>query len=150
MKSWIPRITAFLLAVLATTALASLAHSIFVQRALEDVGAVIPLGSSLSAIGRDFVGLLPSLGLVVAGTLLIAFSVAGLIKPLVRPIAPFAYPLAGWAGMALALFAMRTFYGFSPLAGARTPAGFLLMSLAGLVGGIIFAALRKRRLFARP
>lgn len=151
MKSWWrriwPRITAFLLAVLVTTALASLAHSLFVQAALRDVGAVIPFGASFGAIVRDFFGLLPSLGPVLGLALLIAFLVAGWLKPMVRPLAPFAYPLAGWAGVALALFAMWLIYGFSPLAGARTALGFLAISLSGVVGGIVFALLRKRRLF---
>ena len=151
MKSWWqrfwPRVVAFLLAVVVTTALASLAHSLFVQAALREVGAVIPFGPAFGAIVRDFFGLLPTLGPIVALALLIAFLVAGWLKPMIRPLAPFAYPLAGWAGMALALFAMRAIYGFSPLAGARTAMGFLAISLSGVVGGLIFTLLRKRRLF---
>ena len=117
MKSWWqrfwPRIVAFLLAVVATTAAASLAHSLFVQAALREVGAVIPFGPALGAIIRDFFGLLPTLGPVVA----------------------------------LALLLMHAVYGFSPLAGARTALGFLAISLSGVVGGIVFTLLRKRRLF---
>jgi hypothetical protein len=36
---------------------------------------------------------------------------------------------------------MRFSFGFSPLAGAREPGGFLLMSAGGLVAGLLFAAL---------
>lgn len=146
MTNWWMRLGALLLAALATTALVSLGHSLFVQSELAALGTALPIHVRLGAIVRDFVGLLPTLGAVVLGSLLIAFLIAGWLRPRAGRLAPLAYPLAGWAAIALALFAMRLSYGFSPLAGARTGAGFLTMSLGGLVGGLIFAwATRKTR-----
>lgn len=139
MTKWWMRIGAFLLAALITTALVSLGQSLSVQSALAALGTELPLHVRLGAIVRDFVGLLPTLGLVVSGSLLIAFLIAGWLKPRAGRLAPLAYPLAGWAAIAIALFVMRLAFGFSPLAGARTGFGFLLMSLGGLVGGGVFA-----------
>ena len=145
MTIWWRRILALLAAALATTALVSLGHSLFVQAALADLGTALPIHIRLGAIFRDFIGLLPTLGPVVLSSLLIAFLIAGWLRPRAGWLAPFAYPLAGWAAIALALGAMRLAYGFSPLAGARTPAGFLVMSLGGLVGGLVFAWVARKR-----
>lgn len=145
MNRWIERLGAFIIATLVTTALVSLAHSWFVQEALIDIGAEIPWGLRGSTMGRDLVGLLPTLGPVVMGALFVAFLVAAWLKPRVGPFGALAYPLAGWAAILLALVAMRLLFGFSPLAGARTGTGLLVMSLAGLVGGTVFALLEQRR-----
>ncbi len=138
MRIWGRRILALLVGALVTTALASLSHSLFVQAALAELGTALPFHVRIATIFRDFLGLLPMLGPILLGALLVAFLIAGWLKPRAGLLAPFAYPLAGWAAVALALLAMRLSYGFSPLAGARTGMGFLSMSLAGLIGGAVF------------
>lgn len=145
MKNWGRRILAWLVAALVTTGLVSLGHSVFVQAGLSALGTELPLLVRLGAIVRDFIGLLPTLGPILLGALLIAFLIAGFLKPRAGLLAPFAYPLAGWAAVALALFAMRLAFGFSPLAGARTGLGFLVMSLGGLVGGAVFGWMAAKR-----
>jgi hypothetical protein len=145
MKNWGRRILAWLVAAVATTALVSLGHSLFVQAELAALGTELPLHVRAGAIFRDFIGLLPTLGPILLGSLLVAFLIAGVLKPRAGLIAPFAYPLAGWAAVALALFAMKLAFGFSPLAGARTGLGFLVMSLGGLIGGTIFAWMIRRK-----
>ena len=145
MKVWWRRLLAYLAAALLTTALASLAHSLFVQAGLTALGVEIPFLARVMAILRDFMGLLVPLGGVVLVALAVAFPIAAFLKPRAGLIGPFAYPLAGWAGVALALFLMKLSFGFSPLAGARTPAGFLTMSLAGAAGGLLFAWMARRR-----
>ncbi len=145
MKLWWRRILALLAAALLTTALASLAHSLFVQAGLSALGVDIPFLARITTILRDFMGLLIPLGGVVLLALAIAFPLAALLKPRAGILGPFAYPLAGWAAVALALFLMKLSYGFSPLAGARTPMGFLTMSLAGAAGGLLFAWMARKR-----
>ncbi|MCG2842124.1 hypothetical protein L6Q21_14135 [Sandaracinobacter sp. RS1-74] len=145
MKIWWRRILALLAAALLTTALASLAHSLFVQAGLKALGVEIPLLARVTTILRDFIGLLLPLGGVTLVALTVGFSIAAFLKPRAGLLAPFAYPLAGWAAMALALLLMQLAYGFSPLAGARTAAGFLSMSLSGLAGGLLFAWMARRR-----
>ena len=136
---------ALLLAALATTALASLGHSIFVQAELAALGTELPMMTRLVTIVRDFAGLLVPLGGIALVALLIGFLVANWLKPRAGMLATFAYPLAGWAAMALALLMMRLAFGFSPLAGARTGLGFLVMSLSGLFGGLVFAWMARTR-----
>ncbi len=149
MNRWIERLGAFIIATLVTTALVSLGHSWFVQAALIEIGTDIPWPTRWATMGRDLVGLLPTLGPVLMGSLLVAFLIAGWLKPRIGPFAILAYPLAGWAAVTLALVAMRLLFGFSPLAGARTGTGLLVMSLGGLVGGTVFALLDRRRSRAR-
>ena len=145
MKTWGRRILAWLVGALVTTALVSLGHSLFVQSELAALGTELPIHVRLGAIVRDFIGLLPTLGPILLGALLIAFLIAGWLKQRARLLAPFAYPLAGWAAVALALFAMKLTFGFSPLAGARTGLGFMVMSLGGLVGGTVFGWMIRQR-----
>jgi len=139
MKTLGRRLLALLVATLVTTALASLGHSLFVQTELAALVTELPMMTRLVTIVRDFVGLVGPLGGITFVALLIGFLIAAFLKPRAGMFAPFAYPLAGWAAMALALLLMRLAFGFSPLAGARTGLGFLVMSLSGLVGGFVYA-----------
>jgi hypothetical protein len=145
MKTLGRRLLALLVSALVTTALVSLGHSLFVQAGLTALGTEIPVGLRITTFFRDFFGLLPTLGLILLGSLLIAFLIGGFLKPRAGLLAPFAYPLAGWAAVALALFVMKLAFGFSPLAGARTGLGFLVMSLGGLVGGAVFGWMIRQR-----
>jgi hypothetical protein len=150
LQTWGRRLLALVAAALVATLLASLGHSIMVQGALRDLGVHIPLGTGLSAMVRDFIGLLPALGGILAGALLLAFLVAGFLRGRVPGwLSPFAYPIAGFVAVSAALLAMRFSFGFSPLAGAREPGGFLLMSAGGLVAGLLFGLLLPKSAAAR-
>lgn len=145
MKTLGRRLLALLVAALVTTALASLGHSLFVQAELAALGTELPLMTRLVTIVRDFLGLVIPLGGITLVALLIGFLIAAFLKPRAGMLAPLAYPLAGWAAMALALLLMRLAFGFSPLAGARSGLGFLTMSLSGFVGGLVFAWMARTR-----
>ena len=145
MQQWWRRILALLAAALLTTALASLAHSLFVQAGLVALGTEIPFMARIAAILRDFMGLVVPFGAIMLLALAIAFPIAAFLKPRAGLLGPVAYPLAGWAAVAAALFLMKLAYGFSPLAGARTAGGFLAISLSGLAGGLLFAWMARRR-----
>jgi hypothetical protein len=145
MKTWGRRLLALLVSALVTTALVSLGHSLFVQAELAALGTELPLHIRAGAIFRDFIGLLPTLGAILLGALLVAYLIAGVLKPRAGLLGPVAYPLAGWAAVALALVAMRLAFGFSPLAGARTGLGLLVMSLGGLAGGAVFGWMIRKR-----
>ncbi len=139
MKKLWRRLGALLAAVLVTTALASLAHSLFVQRELVALGTDISLPARLGTILRDFLGLALPLGGITLVALLVGFLAATFLKPRAGVLGAVAFPLAGWAAMATALLLMRLAFGFSPLAGARTGLGFLAMSFSGFIGGLLFA-----------
>lgn len=145
MRNWGRRIAAFLVAGLVTTALASLSHSLFVQAGLAALGTELPFGVRFTTIFRDFFGLLPTLGPVMFGSLLVAFLIAAFLKQRAGLLALLAYPLAGWAAVLLALLTMRLVFGFSPLAGARTGMGLFVMSLSGLIGGSVYAWMARPR-----
>jgi hypothetical protein len=139
-------LAALLAAVAVTHVLMSLGHSLMVQAALADLGVDLSLPNRISGIGRDMLGLAPTLAPVIAGALLVAFAIAALLRPRVGLLLrTLAFPLAGWAATLALLAGLRLAFGFSPLAGARTPSGFLLMSLGGLAGGLVFAFLLRRR-----
>ncbi|WP_448586591.1 hypothetical protein [Thermaurantiacus sp.] len=138
--AWGQKVAAWGAASVAALLVSSLAHSLMVQGELARLGVDLPMGVRLSGMARDAVGLAPTLGVVLAGALLVAFAVAGLLRPRLGPLLRrLAYPLAGLAAVALALLGMRLSFGFSPLAGARTAGGFALMSSGGLVAGLVFA-----------
>ncbi len=139
--AWLRRSGALLAAAALALVIASAAHSLFVQQALREVGARIPPGTALATMGRDLGGLAPALGAVILVALLLGFLVAGLILRAVPRLAAIAWPLAGWAALAAALWLMEVAFGFTPLAGARTAAGFVAISLGGAAGGWLFGRL---------
>jgi hypothetical protein len=143
-STWLRRAVALLAAAAAALLVASIAHSLFVQQALRAVGARIPPGTALATMGRDLAGLAPALGAVILLALLIGFLAAGLILRWMPRLAAIVWPLAGWAAVATALWLMQLAYGFTPLAGARTTAGFIAISLGGAVGGWLFGRLAGR------
>lgn len=147
---WMRRALGLVVATVAALLVASLAHSLFVQQALREVGARIPPGTAISTMVRDLLGLAPLLGLVILLALVIGFAVAALLLRLVPQLAEIAWPLAGWAALATALWLMQLAYGFSPLAGARTLAGFVAISLGGAVGGWLFGRLAGGTFRPRP
>lgn len=130
----------WLAAVIITTLGMSVVHSLMVQQGLIDLGITIPSDLRLITIGQDFLGLLPTLGAIVALGFAIAFFIA---SKLYRFAPPLAYPLAGAVAIAAALGLMKLQFSMSPIAGARTTEGLVLMILTGAIGGIIFARLKK-------
>lgn len=139
MTIWLRRLGALLLATLVSLIFASLAHSHFVQRELLALGTEMSWGARLGAMLRDMIGLAPAFGGIIFVSLLIGFCIAGLLRRRWNVPATIAYPLAGWAALATALFAMQLQFTFSPIAGARTWAGFAAISFAGAIGGLVFA-----------
>lgn len=129
-------------AVLATTAIASMIQSWQVQSGLIDLGVKIPAGLALETALHDFTGLLAPLLLVFGIGLLLAFALAGLLKPRVPVLAPVAWPLAGASAIAAVLVLMHAQFQMTPLAGARGADGFVLFCLAGAIGGFVFGWLK--------
>lgn len=138
-------VAAFVAAVLAGFAAASIFHSQFVLAGLSGVGAKIGLGDRLRMTGGDLIGLLPSYGAVLAIALVLGFLAAWIVKRWLKPLAPVAYPLAGAAAVATALWVMHRQFEMTPIAGARGAAGFLFQCAAGALAGLVFAQLRPRR-----
>jgi hypothetical protein len=120
----IRRILIFIAAVLATLCAASLTHTQIILSGLSDLGAEIPFGVRLSTSLTDLIGLAPAFGSVIAIALLLR---------------PAAFGIAGGAAMATTLWLMQLSYDITPIASTRTPVGLLLICMAGVFGGVIFA-----------
>lgn len=135
---------AYVVAVIAAYALGSFFHTQMVFARMAGIGAEISLQTRLDTTIGNFVGLW-QYAAVVALALLFGFVVAAILKRVLKPLAPIAYPVAGAAALALALTLMSVqYYGTTPIAGARGAVGFALQCLAGAAGGVVFAALRRR------
>lgn len=132
----------FLIAVIFTFILASLLHSQFVMAELTMVGVNISLNDRLSMSIDDLIGLYPTYGLVIALSLLLAFSIARLISKYVKSPRSVLYFAAGGVGIATALFAMHPILDASLVAGARSGFGIICQSIAGAAGGWVFSYLR--------
>jgi|JI9StandDraft_2_1071091.scaffolds.fasta_scaffold163671_2 hypothetical protein len=136
---------AWLISVIITTLIISVIHSLRIQGQLAELGVVLPVGLRLQTIGRDFVGLAPALGAVIAIALAIGFVIAALLRKPLPKLAGIAYPLAGAVAVVVALSAMKYSYDITPIAGARGTFGLPLFALAGALGGWIFARRIKSR-----
>ncbi len=135
---------AFILAVIVAVVGVSIIHSLFVQGNLAGLGVAMPLGLRLETILKDFSGLALPLGAVIAAALGFGFLIASFLKRRLIALAWIAYPLAGATAVGAALLLMKAAMDITPIAGARTTPGLLLMAAAGALGGLIFARLRPK------
>ncbi len=145
MKKTLQLIADFLLAVLCCFVMASLFHSQFVLHGLTELGVDIELKTRLSSSWDDLLGLLPTYGAVILGSLLIGFSCVGLIKRFTKFTSNWLFPFAGLVAVAAALMAMQPILNITLLAGARDTAGFAAQCFAGLFGGWAFMYQRNKR-----
>ena len=134
----------YLLTWIATFSLASLLHSQFVVNELVNVGVKIGPLDRLSLTIDDWVGLLPTYGVIIAVALLIAFSIAGLILKKLPNRRFVLFLLAGATAFAVVLLAMQPIMNITIIAGARE-AGFYAQVLAGAIGGALFARITSTR-----
>lgn len=145
----------FVITVISTYVLGAVTYTQFVLAGLQQVGAEVPLDVRIGATLHDLVGLAnpasnpgethPSyLGFIFL-TLLIAYPIAFAAKSVVRPLAPFAYPIAGAAAMAatLRLYDAQSGTLWPAMPGAADPMGFAAQCLAGAAGGALFFFLER-------
>jgi hypothetical protein len=146
-----------LVATLVTFLIASALHTQSVLSGLISVGAEIPLSLRIKTVFVDFAGLLPTYGVIVFVGMLIAMSVALLIanklpsastRQANNPQSPsqtsqlWLFSLAGAAAVFTLLSAMHPILDVSIIAGARGLSGLLTQSIAGAIGGLVFALVR--------
>ena len=83
-------------------------------------------------------------GAIIAIALLIGFVVAAIVKRVLTPLAPVAYPVAGALAIPLTVVLIEQVLGGGAgiMSGARGTVGLALQGLAGLAGGVVFAFLR--------
>jgi len=137
----------FLITCLCTFVLASALHSLFVLTALAGIDIEIGFANAMQMIGSDLLGLLPTYGVIIAVTLALAFTFARFVFLRQQKPARFTvliYALAGMVGFLVMLSAMQPILNVTLIAGARSTAGLIAQCCAGLIGGIVFCALKQR------
>lgn len=124
---------------------ASIMHTQAVLAKLTEIEIFISMADRIRSTWQDLIGLAPSYGVIIVIVLLLSFSVAGLVnKKLAMPI-NIIYPAAGGTGFLLMLLAMQPILDVTLIAGARGLSGLTLQVSAGVLAGICFAILAKRR-----
>jgi uncharacterized membrane protein YiaA len=143
-------------ATIVTFLVASTLHTQSVLSNLISLGVEIPLSLKIKTVFEDFIGLLPSYGLIILIGMLIAMLVAGLIsKTLLSKTMDdsagrshtqesqlWLYSLAGAVAIFTILAAMYPIMNITIIAGARGLSGMLMQSVAGAIGGLTFAIVK--------
>lgn len=140
------------IAYIAAVATAFVAASIFYTQQIlakqAEIGADYTPAQQIDTYAANLVGLAPAYGVVLAIALLAGFIIAAIVKRILKPLAPIAYPLAGAAAVFTALYLIENVMaagGAGAFGGARGPLGLSLQCLAGAAGGLVFAFLSRRR-----
>ncbi len=136
---------AYLLAVIVTYVLSVAFYTQQVIAKMQAVGAVYSGQQQINTFADNLTGLW-QLAAMIAIALLIAFIVAFFVKRILKPLAPAAYPVAGGAAILLMLYLIEQQLGGGAgvIGGARDATGLALQSLAGFLGGAVFAFMRPR------
>ncbi len=140
---------AFLLAAVAAVAASSAFYTQQVIAKQAAIGAVYTPGQQAATYIDNLRGLAldgaPSFGMIAAIALAIGFAVAFVVKRILRPLAPVAYPIAGAAALAGVIHLINNVMfggGTGAIGGARDAYGLALQGVAGGLGGLVFALLR--------
>ena len=118
--------------------LASLFHSQYVVNQLVNIDIKVSLIERIGLTLDDWIGLLPTYGLIIAIALVLAFLVARLVVKKVPNYRMYIYAASGVTAFACVLLAIESIMHINIIAGARGW-GFYLQLLAGGLGGFIFA-----------
>ena len=134
------------MAVLVTTLLSMVISTQRVISALQNIGAEVSFAERLSMTGYDAV----RFGSLFLPFCLIAFFIAMTAASLIKRLKPsFALPFyagAGFVAMIIMLRLMKmAFFDVNIVAGARDMAGYVLIGVAGLIGGVVFWRLNRKQ-----
>ncbi|GGE13409.1 hypothetical protein GCM10011529_19730 [Polymorphobacter glacialis] len=141
---WLNTILRWLAAVVVTVIAASLVHSWTIQRGLSNLGIDISAGLGLRTAAADFAGLAPALFVVLGTALAVGFIVAAVLNRYLNLPRWVAFPLAGGVAVGVTLALMYLRMQITPIASAREPLGFIMLCLAGALGGWVFVITKRR------
>jgi len=127
-------VLAFVAAVIVTTILGAVFHTQFVIGRLTDMGIAVPFADRLSTTLHD-----------IAGGFFIAFLAAALVFRFAGVQRNLVYAVAGAVALGVALSVMAMVFNITPIAGARSWAGFIAQMAAGALGGYVFALISRVR-----
>lgn len=138
-------VLAFVAAVIVTTILGAAFHTQFVIGRLTDMGIAVSFADRLSTTLHDIAGMAPLFGLVIAGGFLVAFLAGALVFRFAGTQRNVVYAVAGAVAIGVALSLMAMVFNITPIAGARSWAGFIAQMAAGALGGYVFALISRVR-----
>jgi hypothetical protein len=136
-RKFLQVIASWLLASLATYALASVFHSSTNLARLSALGFSIPMQDRLSMTVYDLQGLTAYFFVIAVG-FQVAFGVFALVGRWRSFRKWLFYGVAGVLAMGTILLTMKSVFSMTPIAGARGAMGFALQLVAGGVGGAVF------------
>ncbi len=143
-KRVLHRLIAWFLSALFTVLLGVSLQTQMVISGLNDIGANISLGQSLSMTAYDLTYLSQLYGLFIFIALLVAFLAGGLVFYFAKFGRPVIYAVSGGVAILVMLFAMKqAFFDVHLIAGASDSVGITLQVFAGVVGGLIFERLSR-------
>ena len=135
--------SAYVVAVLATYVLASVAVTQWNLASLSQMGYEVDAGTRLLTTGQDLLGLVPAYGLMVAVALAIALPVASGIARFAPTLRGFGLVSAGFVAIVCVHVILQQATDVSAVAATRTLGGLLAQGLAGGVGGYLYYLMRK-------
>jgi len=142
MKRFVHILFAWLVAVLATYALACLAATQSVAARLGGMGIPVSFAERLQMSGQDLLGMAGLFLPLVAVGLLLAYLVAGWLGKRQVSRRTGLFMLAGAVAMLCIHIALRWSFDLDLVAVARTPLGLLSQALAGAAGGYLYTRLK--------
>lgn len=111
------------------------------------LGIDVPFSTRLSTTVHDIVYLQPLFGSIFGIGFLIAMIVGHVIAKLVKILPDLVFALAGFAAMAVTLFALKAAFQITAIGAAREWDGFLSLCVVGALAGYSFSVAKTR--FAR-
>jgi len=136
---------AWLAATVASAATGSVIQTQYNLAAIAALGAPVPLDLRLQTTWQDLGGFAPMYAAITAGAFLVAFLVAALLVRFWPRRRRILYILAGGAAIGTAIVTMNALLPVTGIGATRWTSGILALSLAGALGGWLFAALSARR-----
>lgn len=135
---------AWALAVVVTGVLGSIIQTQLNLAQIARLDQPVGLSARLQATMHDLVNFAPSYMVIVALGLLVALLVAAALSRKWPEWRAWLFPLAGFVAVATALGLMSAMLPVTVIAAARSAIGFLLLCLAGALGGWLYAQLMGR------
>lgn len=131
----------FLLSVIFTFVVTSLIHSQLAIVELTQTGVIVSINARLSLTIEDSMNLLPSLGVLLSISLLIAFITTTKLLKIVSISQKVLYPMAGTIAIVVALIGTHPILNMAQV--TNTYLAILLYCLSGAAGGYIYYSLQR-------
>lgn len=129
----------WVIAVVTTVALGSVAQTQFNLSRIQSLGTEIGMGTRLSATWHDLLNFTPAYALLVSIAFAIAWPVAGFLKCWLSDQRPLLFTLAGFAAVWVMIAIMDQALPVTAIAATRDLAGVIALSLMGAVAGWMYA-----------